>query len=133
MARQAPVRGELWFAYTPGQPRDPHQPRPVLVISADVRSRYRDDVVVIPIFARGVAAVVVFAISAVYYIAMRGQGAALGAAWAQRSRPPAWQVPLELGKSVVVALVVAGLVARLGITDPAGALLLGLALWIAFP
>ena len=53
MARQAPVRGELWFAYTPGQPRDPHQPRPVLVISADVRNRYRDDVVVIPIFSRG--------------------------------------------------------------------------------
>src|SRR5438132_12127508 len=83
--------------------------------------------------AIGVAAVVVFAFSAVYYIVLRGQGAALGAAWAQRSRPPAWQVPLELGKSVVVALVVAGLVARLGITDPAGALLLGLALWIAFP
>lgn len=40
---------------------------------------------------------------------------------------------LELAKSLVVASVVAGLVARLGITDPAGALLLGLALWIAFP
>jgi mRNA-degrading endonuclease toxin of MazEF toxin-antitoxin module len=53
MAGGVPLRGEIWLAYTPGQPTDPHQPRPVLVISADVRNRNRDDVVVIPIFSRG--------------------------------------------------------------------------------
>jgi mRNA-degrading endonuclease toxin of MazEF toxin-antitoxin module len=53
MAHRPPRRGEIWLAYTPGQPRDPHQPRPVLVVSEDVRNRYRDDVVVVPIFSRG--------------------------------------------------------------------------------
>jgi hypothetical protein len=84
-------------------------------------------------FAVVAAAVAVFAFAAVYYTALSRQGAALGAAWAQRSRPPAWLPPLELAKSLVVAAVVAGVVALLGITDPAGALLLGLALWLAFP
>jgi mRNA interferase MazF len=38
---------------TPGQPDDPHQPRPALVISENVRNRLKDDLVVIPIFASG--------------------------------------------------------------------------------
>ncbi|HYU20478.1 MAG TPA: type II toxin-antitoxin system PemK/MazF family toxin [Chloroflexota bacterium] len=50
---QPPRRGEIWFGFTPGQPRDPHQPRPVLVVSEDIRNRHRDDVVVVPIFSRG--------------------------------------------------------------------------------
>lgn len=48
-----PRRGELWRAFTPRQPDDPHQPRPVLVISANTRNRLCDDVVVIPIFSQG--------------------------------------------------------------------------------
>ncbi len=40
---------------------------------------------------------------------------------------------LELGRNVVVASVVAGLVALLGITGWAGALQLAIALWIGFP
>ena len=51
---KSPRQGELWTAYTPGQPDDPHQPRPVLVISEDVRNRLRDDVIVVPAFS-GVA------------------------------------------------------------------------------
>ena len=57
----------------------------------------------------------------------------MGAPWAQRTRPPGWQVPLELGKAVVVALVVAALVSLLGITDLVGAVALALALWVGFP
>jgi mRNA-degrading endonuclease toxin of MazEF toxin-antitoxin module len=38
---------------TPGQPDDPHQPRPALVVSEDVRNRLRDDLMMIPIFSRG--------------------------------------------------------------------------------
>ena len=48
-----PRRGEVWVAYTPGQPADPHQPRFVLVVSADVRNRTRDHVMVAPIFSTG--------------------------------------------------------------------------------
>jgi mRNA-degrading endonuclease toxin of MazEF toxin-antitoxin module len=48
-----PRRGEFWFAHTPGQPDDPHQPRPVLVVSADARNRVADDVIVVPAFSRG--------------------------------------------------------------------------------
>ena len=41
------------MAYTPGQPIDPHQPRFVLVVSADVRNRTRGHVIVVPIFSSG--------------------------------------------------------------------------------
>ena len=37
----------------PGQPDDPHQPRPALVLSEDVRNQLADDVIVVPIFSRG--------------------------------------------------------------------------------
>jgi len=43
----------VWLAYTPGQPTDPHRPRFVLVVSADVRNRARDHVMVVPIFSTG--------------------------------------------------------------------------------
>ena len=48
-----PARGEIWSVRIPGQPDDPHQPRPALVISADVRNRLADDVIVVPIFSQG--------------------------------------------------------------------------------
>lgn len=48
-----PVRGEVWSVRIPGQPDDPHQPRPALIVSADVRNRIADDVMVIPIFSQG--------------------------------------------------------------------------------
>jgi mRNA-degrading endonuclease toxin of MazEF toxin-antitoxin module len=48
-----PRRGEVWLAYTLGQPADPHQPRSVLVVSADVRNRAREHVMVVPIFSTG--------------------------------------------------------------------------------
>jgi len=46
-------RGEVWLAQLPGQPSDPHQPRFVLIVSADVRNRARDHVMVVPIFSTG--------------------------------------------------------------------------------
>lgn len=49
----SPRRGEIWYAYTPGQPDDPHQPRPVLVISTDARNVNADDATVVPVFSRG--------------------------------------------------------------------------------
>jgi mRNA-degrading endonuclease toxin of MazEF toxin-antitoxin module len=53
MPPSAPRRGEIWSAYTPGQPDDPHQPRFVLIVSADVRNRVSDDYIVVPIFSSG--------------------------------------------------------------------------------
>lgn len=48
-----PRRGEIRLAQTPGQPDDPHQPRPVLIISVDARNRSTDDVIVVPILRSG--------------------------------------------------------------------------------
>ena len=48
-----PRRGEIWSVPIPGQPYDPHQPRPALIVSSNARNRLRDDVFVIPIFSRG--------------------------------------------------------------------------------
>jgi len=48
-------------------------------------------------------------------------------------RPPLWKIAVELTRSVVVALVVARLAARLGVAGLAGALGLGLVLWTGFP
>jgi mRNA-degrading endonuclease toxin of MazEF toxin-antitoxin module len=41
------------LAHTPGQPRDPHQRGFVLVVSADIRNRAREHVMVVPIFSTG--------------------------------------------------------------------------------
>jgi len=48
-----PARGEIWSVRLPGKPDDPHQPRPALIVSADVRNRLADDVIVVPIFSLG--------------------------------------------------------------------------------
>lgn len=53
MRRLPPSRGEIWSVFTPGQPEDPHQPRPALIVSNDVRNRTEDDVLVVPIFSLG--------------------------------------------------------------------------------
>src|SRR6266545_6066787 len=57
------------------------------------------------------AAVLVFVFAAVYYSVLSGTAANLGAGWAQRSRPSAWLLGLELLKALVVATIVAALVA----------------------
>jgi mRNA interferase MazF len=44
-----PRRGEIWTVELPGQPADPHTPRPVLVVSVDVRNRLAGDVLVVPL------------------------------------------------------------------------------------
>lgn len=52
-AGPTPRRGEIWYVFTPGQPDDPHQPRPAVVVSEDVRNRMRDDLIVVPVFSAG--------------------------------------------------------------------------------
>ena len=53
MQHLVPRRGEIWFAFTPGPPSDPHQPRPTLVVSENTRNFERDDLIVVPIFSEG--------------------------------------------------------------------------------
>ncbi len=53
MSGRSPRRGDIWYANTPGQPDDPHQPRPVLIISEDIRNSHSDDVIVVPLFSDG--------------------------------------------------------------------------------
>ena len=50
---RVPQRGEIWSVVTPGQPDDPHQPRPALVVSENIRNQLTDDLIVIPIFSSG--------------------------------------------------------------------------------
>ena len=48
-----PRQGEVWYVFTPGQPDDPHQPRPAVVVSENIRNRMRDDLIVVPVFSTG--------------------------------------------------------------------------------
>jgi hypothetical protein len=80
------------------------------------------------------AAVSVFVLSSVYYSVFGQRLAQLHPAYADgMTRPPAWKMLVEVVRSLVVASVLAGLAAELHITDWAGGVALGLALWIGFP
>jgi hypothetical protein len=84
------------------------------------------------VFVAAVAAVIA---STIYYIAFTKQMAELHPAYADaaRSSPPPWKVLVELARSTIVALVVAGAAARIDVTDLSGAVLLGLVAWVGFP
>jgi hypothetical protein len=84
--------------------------------------------------AIAVSAAVVFVISAVYYVSLSGPLSRLSDAYADTAeRPGPSTVIVELLRNLVVATVVAGISALIGVADIGGAILLGLALWIAFP
>ena len=53
MLSVSPLRGEIWIADTPGRHDDPHRPRPVIVISDNVRNAHRDHGIVVPIYSEG--------------------------------------------------------------------------------
>jgi hypothetical protein len=52
---------------------------------------------------------------------------------ADTGRPPTWKLLVELVRSLVVAIVVAGFANKLGIVDFTDAVQLGLAFWVGFP
>jgi hypothetical protein len=80
-----------------------------------------------------VATVLTVVFSAGWYISMRARGAAFGADWATRSRPPRWQLPVTFVRALVVAVVVAWLLQLTAFNDVGSAIGLALALWVAFP
>lgn len=85
--------------------------------------------------AIAVAVVAAFIVSNAWYIVFGEQYAELSAAAraAAGARPPLGKILVELARSLVVAAVLAGFAAGLGVTTWAGALGLGLVTWIGFP
>jgi hypothetical protein len=83
--------------------------------------------------AVGAAAVAALVVTFIYYMAFGTLLEALDSPAAEGGTPPAWLLPVELLRSLVVAAVVAGLAVTAGIAGWTGALLLGVALWVAFP
>ena len=80
-----------------------------------------------------VATVIAFVISGAYYAALGSRLAQLAPAYAEPGGTGATTILVELVRNVVLSVVVAGLVAGLGLDRFTQALLLALALWVAFP
>lgn len=80
-------------------------------------------------------AIIIAAVAA--FLAAGGYYAALGKQLEKFSSAPAnippWLLAVEVAKHLVIAVVVAGLAAGIGITAWPTAVLLGLALWVGFP
>lgn len=84
--------------------------------------------------AIGLAVVVAFVSSTVWYIAFGAQRERLlGTEGDASERPPAWMVLVELVRSFIVAYVLAVLFGLVGIAGFFSALGLGLLLWVGFP
>jgi hypothetical protein len=81
--------------------------------------------------AIAVATITAFVISSAYYAVLGKQLAATGSA-AAAGRPPAWKIPLELARSLVLTATLAGFAAKLDITTWTGAVGLALAAWVGF-
>ena len=77
-----------------------------------------------------VAAVAAFILSGVWYGVFGGTLAELHPAYADSGPPSAKDAIVELGRNLVVAVVLAGLADQIGIDGWAQAALLGFALWI---
>ncbi|HZJ05666.1 MAG TPA: DUF1761 domain-containing protein [Nocardioidaceae bacterium] len=85
------------------------------------------------ILAALLAAVGAFMISGAYYAALGTQLARLSPAYAEAGRSTAATNVVELMRNLVLAGVVSGLAAGLGLDSFAESLLLALALWVGFP
>ena len=83
--------------------------------------------------AIGVAAVVAFILSGVWYGVFGSQLAELHAAYADSGPPSARDAMVELARNLVVASVLAWLVGQIGVDEWAQAALLGFVLWVGFP
>ena len=79
------------------------------------------------------ATIAAFVFSSVWYVALSRQRARLSTAAATGGRPPKWLVPVELLRTLVLALVLAGVASRLHVAGLTRAVALALSMWIAFP
>lgn len=83
--------------------------------------------------ALGLATAAAFLLSGAYYGLLGGKLARLSAVYAEAGPMTPTTVLLELLRTVVVAVVIAGLVGWSGIAGLGAALLLASMLWVAFP
>jgi Protein of unknown function (DUF1761) len=86
----------------------------------------------VEIFAVLAATAAAFLIGGAYYAASGEALATASGAPADQEMPP-WTLAVELGRCLLIALVVAGLASQGEIDEVAGGLALGLALWVGFP
>lgn len=87
-----------------------------------------DDIEILPVLGATVAG---FIATAVYYGVLGGRLERLGSG--ATGSAPAWMVPVEVLRTLVVTGVVAALVALGGVEGWAAGALLGLVLWVGFP
>lgn len=80
-----------------------------------------------------VAAVAAFVAASAWYIMFSKQRAKLSNAAASQTRPSAWKMVVELARTLILVVVLAGLAAQIGIADGTSAMRLAFALWIGFP
>ncbi len=80
-----------------------------------------------------VATLVAFVLSAIYYLMLGGQLATVSDAAASGAQPAPWTFGVEVMRTLVVVVVVAGLTSQIGTDEWTGGLVLGTALWIGFP
>jgi Protein of unknown function (DUF1761) len=80
-----------------------------------------------------VATMVAVVLSATYYVMLGGQLATVSDAAASGEQPAPWTVGVEVLRTLLVVVVVAGLASQTGTDEWAGGLVLGTALWIGFP
>ena len=79
------------------------------------------------------AVLAAFVFSSGWYIAFGKVRAQLSTAAAAMERPPVWMMPVELARTLALALVLAGLASVLKVRNPVGGVELALALWVGFP
>ena len=80
-----------------------------------------------------VGTVVLFVLGAGYYAVLGDQLARVSDAAAAGERMPPWAIVVELGRCLVLAVVVAVVAAEAEVDGWAGGLLLGVVLWVGFP
>lgn len=79
------------------------------------------------------ATIVAFLFSSAWYIALNRRRRQFSPAATEGGRPPAWMMPVEIIRTLVLVLVIAGLVSQLAITNLSGAVLFAALVWVGFP
>jgi hypothetical protein len=74
-----------------------------------------------------------FILSTIWYSAFSKQMAKLHKAYATDKQPEPWQVLIELGRNILLSIVIATLFYYLGVRDVMSAIQFGLLIWLGFP
>lgn len=78
-------------------------------------------------------AVIGFIVSTVWYSVFSKQMAKLNKAYAGATQPKPWQILIEFGRNILLAIVIATLFDYIGVLDWIAGVEFGLILWVGFP